>query len=67
MAEEDLINQFTAVTSAPRHLAEQYLSRNDGNLIEAIEDYYANAQSASGGNASAASTGAKKSTTQRYV
>lgn len=67
MEEEDLINQFTSVTSAPRHLAEQYLARNDNNLIESIEDYYANAQTATGGGSRSTSGGEAKKSSQRYV
>lgn len=41
MADNDLVQSFIAVTNAPRHLAEQFLEKNDDDLTTAIEDYYA--------------------------
>lgn len=40
--QQDLIEQFVRVTSASTYLAQQYLDRNNGDLIGAIEDFYAN-------------------------
>lgn len=40
--QEQLIAQFVAVTTSSRYLAEQYLSRNNNDLMDAIEDFYAN-------------------------
>ncbi|CUM65576.1 uncharacterized protein PRCAT00003223001 [Priceomyces carsonii] len=40
--QEHLIDQFVSVTNASKYLAEQYLQRNKGDLMNAIEDYYAN-------------------------
>jgi UBX domain-containing protein 1 len=40
--QQDLIEQFVRVTSTSNYLAQQYLDRNNGDLIEAIEDFYAN-------------------------
>lgn len=43
MSEQDqLIDQFISVTNSSKYLAEQYLSRNKNDLVDAIEDYYAN-------------------------
>lgn len=41
MDNEQAVQSFIAVTSAPLYLAEQYLAKNDGDLSAAIEDYYA--------------------------
>lgn len=38
---DELIDQFVRVTSASRNLAEQYLARNNNDIMDAIEDYYA--------------------------
>ncbi|KAK6463108.1 hypothetical protein DFJ63DRAFT_285473 [Scheffersomyces coipomensis] len=43
--EEDpsqLIEQFISITSAQKDLAQQYLARNNNDIVSAIEDYYAN-------------------------
>lgn len=39
--QEQLIDQFINVTSSSRYLAEQYLRRNDNDIMNAIEDFYA--------------------------
>jgi len=39
--QDQLIDQFVTVTSSSKSLAEQYLARNENDLINAIEDYYA--------------------------
>lgn len=42
MSENDqLIQSFVAVTSAPKSVAEQFLEKNNGDLTQAIEDFYA--------------------------
>lgn len=38
------IAEFISITNASKSLAEQYLLRNDNDLVEAIEDYYANSE-----------------------
>lgn len=48
--QEQLIAQFVAVTTSSRYLAEQYLGRNNNDLMDAIEDFYANNGKASGGS-----------------
>lgn len=41
-AEQDqLVERFVAVTNSSKYLAEQFLSRNNYDLVNAIEDYYA--------------------------
>lgn len=65
MADHELIEQFVAVTSAPKHLAEQFLARNDDNLVDAIEDYYANEQPAAAGTSHLG--GGRPLQAQRYV
>lgn len=39
--QDQLIDQFVTVTSSSKSLAEQYLARNENDLINAIEDFYA--------------------------
>ena len=39
--QDQLIDQFVTVTNSSKSLAEQYLARNENDLINAIEDYYA--------------------------
>lgn len=39
--QDQLIDQFVNVTNSSKSLAEQYLARNQNDLINAIEDYYA--------------------------
>lgn len=51
--QEQLIDQFVNVTNSSRSLAEQYLSRNDNDVMDAIEDFYSN------NDAGASSSGAK--------
>lgn len=63
--DEDLINQFVSVTSAPRHLAEQYLARNNSDLIDSIEDYYANNQASESSHTSSSNSSKRKA--PRYV
>ncbi|KAG7664894.1 SHP1 [[Candida] subhashii] len=41
-AAEESIEEFVAITNSSRYLAEQYLQRNDNDVVEAVEDYYAN-------------------------
>lgn len=41
MSDDQLIESFVAVTNTSKSLAEQYLLRNDGDLLAAIEDFYA--------------------------
>ncbi|ODV79857.1 SEP-domain-containing protein [Suhomyces tanzawaensis NRRL Y-17324] len=38
---EPLVEQFINVTNSTKYLAEQYLGRNNNDLVDAIEDYYA--------------------------
>lgn len=45
---EQLIQQFVTVTNSSEYLAEQYLTRNKNDLINAIEDYYATSSSSAG-------------------
>jgi UBX domain-containing protein 1 len=43
MSDQDqLIEQFMNVTSSSKYLAEQYLNRNKNDVVNAIEDFYAN-------------------------
>lgn len=42
MYPEELVTQFITVTKSTKYLAEQYLNRNNGELLDAIEDFYAN-------------------------
>ena len=39
--QDQLVDQFVTVTNSSKSLAEQYLARNENDLINAIEDYYA--------------------------
>ncbi|EGW34465.1 uncharacterized protein SPAPADRAFT_59889 [Spathaspora passalidarum NRRL Y-27907] len=39
---DQLISEFVSITNSSKYLAEQYLSRNNNDLMEAVEDYYAN-------------------------
>lgn len=41
MSDDQLIESFVAVTNTSKSLAEQYLLRNDRDLLAAIEDFYA--------------------------
>ncbi|KAI5967752.1 SHP1 [Candida margitis] len=38
------IAEFISITNSSKSLAEQYLQRNNNDLVEAIEDYYANSE-----------------------
>lgn len=40
--DEESIDHFIKITNSSRSIAEQYLSRNQNDLVESIEDYYAN-------------------------
>lgn len=42
MASDQLIDQFIRITSSSRDIASQYLNRNNDDLIQAVEDFYAN-------------------------
>ncbi|KAK6458891.1 uncharacterized protein RJT20DRAFT_123999 [Scheffersomyces xylosifermentans] len=54
MSDQDqLIEQFISVTNSSEYLAEQYLSRNNNDLVDAIEDYYANNKPGASGNVEA--------------
>lgn len=45
MSEENPhIAEFISITNSSKNLAEQYLQRNENDLVEAIEDYYANSE-----------------------
>ncbi|CCG20675.1 Shp1 protein [Candida orthopsilosis Co 90-125] len=45
MSEENPhIAEFISITNSSKSLAEQYLQRNENDLVEAIEDYYANSE-----------------------
>lgn len=60
--QDQLIDQFVTVTSSSKSLAEQYLARNKNDLINAIEDYYANTSSSG-----PSSGGTTKKQPQSYV
>lgn len=55
--QDQLIDQFVTVTSSSKSLAEQYLARNENDLINAIEDYYATSNT---GNSETTSSKPKK-------
>ncbi|RCK62560.1 hypothetical protein Cantr_08938 [Candida viswanathii] len=40
--DNQLIEEFVSITNSSTYLAEQYLLRNNGDLVEAVEDFYAN-------------------------
>ncbi|CAK9436331.1 uncharacterized protein LODBEIA_P08890 [Lodderomyces beijingensis] len=42
MSDDNSIAEFISITNASKALAEQYLSRNNNDLVGAVEDYYAN-------------------------
>ncbi|KAI5950949.1 SHP1 [Candida jiufengensis] len=42
MSDDSQIAEFVSITNASKSLAEQYIQRNNGDLVEAIEDFYAN-------------------------
>jgi len=45
MSEENPhIAEFISITNSSKSLAEQYLQRNNNDLVEAIEDFYANSE-----------------------
>lgn len=41
-ADNQIIAEFVSITNSSTYLAEQYLLRNNGDLVEAVEDFYAN-------------------------
>ena len=40
--DSQLIAEFVSITNSSTYLAEQYLLRNNNDLVEAVEDFYAN-------------------------
>ncbi|CAI5755488.1 unnamed protein product [Candida verbasci] len=38
----DRVAEFIQITNSTKYLAEQYLQRNNNDLVEAVEDFYAN-------------------------
>ncbi|CAX39691.1 UBX domain-containing protein, putative [Candida dubliniensis CD36] len=42
--DSQLIAEFVSITNSSTYLAEQYLSRNNNDLVEAVEDFYANSE-----------------------
>lgn len=41
LSNDEMVHQFINVTKSTKYLAEQYLNRNNGDLLAAIEDFYA--------------------------
>ncbi|EMG49017.1 SHP1 UBX domain-containing protein 1 [Candida maltosa Xu316] len=39
--DNQLVTEFISITNSSAYLAEQYLSRNNNDLVEAVEDFYA--------------------------
>ncbi|EER36189.1 conserved hypothetical protein [Candida tropicalis MYA-3404] len=61
--DQQIIAEFVSITNSSTYLAEQYLSRNNGDLVEAVEDFYANneptQQTSSGQNHQSQSTSSR--------
>lgn len=51
--QEQVIERFITVTNSSKNLAEQYLARNNGDLMDAIENYFADTKDEAGPSSSA--------------
>lgn len=60
--QEQLVDRFVTVTNSSKYLAEQFLSRNNYDLVNAIEDYYATAPQVGNSN-----KGSERKKKKRYV
>lgn len=61
---EDSVQHFIGITGASKYLAEQYLSRNNDEIVDAIEDYYATNTS---NTTNTANEAPKKTSTKRGI